>query len=576
MSSISELASNCLAELADKGLVRSTMTIRNGYLCIGERRALMVPHEARAWSWRTTVNRSLLPVSVSAENRRHLLYAVLQDLIRPELLLHSNTSTDRPLGEFDNTLAPFDNVYRVPAERSSDRVILFPIHIAIPTVFDTYERRPTQKPQTDKGFRGKFIEFFSSDEAGFFDDHLLRVLRNLFAKTEGMTALDRALVEALGRRLRAARSEVAQNLLRNGDAEEERQQGGGDWWGAVYRELPTHGACRPLSEFAAQGQRLHDDVDAIAHTYGLSRIERVALVERLLAYHFALYLVRLSSVLYRELDWAYSVIWPDRSRTPWSGRELAIRYYERRTAVPREYHAVYQGLVEQLNEAYLLLPVLNNIELAVRAVAGTAEASPAQMSDGMWAEAKEELGSFDSAQLESLREVLVFLSRMACAHAGLEDGGGPIDQLANEPVEVLFDAIRLYYSAPNQRRYPKNHHQTVFETVAGDGSTSFIQRKPFRHVVLGDDLIYLLVLTLFEHRSPDERGDSTCVPRGARELRRQRLALREFEARLADDLLIPGSDAAREDLRSALTRLGLVDRLSDVGEGNFLRHPTGV
>src|SRR5262249_40016027 len=148
-----------------------------------------------------------------AESRRHLLYAVLQDLIRPELLLHENTSTVYPLAEFRTDLEPFDPIYRVPAERGSGREILFPIHIAVPTVFDTYERQPTQKPQTDKGFRGKFIEFFSSDETGFFDDHLLRVLRNLFALTEGLTPLDRALVKALGVRVVRSREAKLHELL---------------------------------------------------------------------------------------------------------------------------------------------------------------------------------------------------------------------------------------------------------------------------------------------------------------------------------------------------------------------------
>ena len=174
MSSISEVAAEAIVRLREIGAVGDALSVDGEHLKIGERPALVVPKESRAWSWRTTVNRSLLPASVSPESRRHLLYAVLQDLIRSEVALHENTSSVDALAEMDPSLAPFDDVYRVPAERASDRVVLFPIHVAVPSVFDTYERRPTQKPQTDKGFRGKFIEFFSSDAAGFFDNHLMR------------------------------------------------------------------------------------------------------------------------------------------------------------------------------------------------------------------------------------------------------------------------------------------------------------------------------------------------------------------------------------------------------------------
>jgi hypothetical protein len=103
-----------------------------------------------------------------------------------------------------------------------------------------------------------------------------------------------------------------------------------------------------------------------------------------------------------------------------------------------------------------------------------------------------------------------------------------------------------------------------------------LQAHPYKHIVLGDELIYLLVLALFEHREDHERDDSTCVPRRARNLRRRRLPLSDFEERLQKDLLIPANDAARDDLRASLARLGLIDRLSDVGEANFLRHPTGI
>lgn len=575
MSSISDIASAALKHLLDTRAVSKALSVQDDIIHIEGRPAIAIPREGRAWSWRTTVNRSLLPASVSPENRRHLLYAVLQDLIRNDLLLHENTGSVSALAAMDPDLTPFDDVYRVPAENSSDRLVLFPIHIAVPTTFDTYERQLAQKPQTDKGFRGKFIDFFSSDETGFFDDHLLRVLRNLFARTEGMTTLDRALVRALGSRVLHGRESELRTLLGR-ERFEAAQAGQSDWWSDVYPPLPDRSDFRPLDELAAQGRRLHDDIDAIAHTYGLSRIERVAFVERILAYHFSLYMVRLTRVLCRELHWAYTTIWPERASSPWQERDLNVRFHERRTQVPREYHTEYSMLMEQLNEAYLLLPVLNNVELAIRGVAGTGGTRPVRISEGCWAEAKGELKSLSATQLSRLREVLTLLAQIARHHVGLDAEVCPPTRLTDEPVELLFDAIRMHYTSPNQRRYPKNHHQTVFDTVAGSGPSSFLQRQPYKHVALGDELIYLLVLALFEHRELNERGDSTCVPRGARQLRRQRLPLRVFEERLETDLLVPANDAAHRDLRASLARLGLIDRLSDVGEGNFLRHPTGV
>jgi hypothetical protein len=574
MSSISDVASSVLTRLIDDEAVTAALSVHEDVLHVDGNPALVVPPESRAWSWRTTVNRSLLPASVSAESRRHLLYAVLQDLIAPGLLLHNDTTSSFPLRELDSRLEPFEGVYRVPPGGGSDRIILFPIHISVPTAFDTYRRKPKDRPQTDKGFRGKFIEFFSSDEAGFFDDHLLRVLRNLFSSTEGMTPLDRALIGGLGSKVLEQREQELRTLWSN-ERFEAAQSGQSDWWPDVYLPLPDRSSFRPLDDFAEQGKRLHADIDAIAHTYGLSRIERVALVERVLGYHFALYMVRLTGVLYRELDWAHETIWPERSSSPWPRVEPVVRFHERRAQVPRGHHAEYQRLAGELQEAYLLLPVLNNIELAVRAVAAT-EDPPARMRDGCWAEAKQELASFDSARLRRTREVLTFLAQMGRHHVGLAADPCPAQRLREESVELLFDAVRMHYTAPNQRRYPRDHHQLVFDAAAGAGPTSFLQRQPFKHVVLGDELIYLLVLALFEHRRLDERGDSTCIPRDAEHLRRSRLPLRDFERRLELDLLIPADDGASRDLRASLSRLGMLDRLSDVGDGNFLRHPTGL
>lgn len=536
--------------------------------------ALEIPAPDHVGNWRATVNRSLLPASVSPESRRHLLYAVLQDFVHPEILLREDTNSARPLEEMDSSLAPFDDVYRVPA--TSGRHILFPIHIAVPTVFDTYGRRPGMKPQTDKGFRGTFVEFFSTDEASSFDPLMLRVLRDLFARTEGLTPLDKALVRALGSRLLTKREPKLRKLL--GEIRfAQMQADSAEMWKDLYKPLPDRTDFRPLHEFAEQGRRLQDDVVAIALAYGPSRIERVSFVERLFAYHFSLYMVRLTRVLYRELDWVYQYLWRGRGSSPWSGQDLVVKFHGRQANVPREHHAEYDQLMDRLNEAFLLLPVLNNIELAIRAVASSRKRSPAaRISDGQWCEAKQILASLDEGQVESVRNVLTFLSQLARHYADTENEA-TIQEVVDRPVDRLFEAVQRHYSAPDLRRYPKNHHQTVFDSTAGSGPTSFVQRQPHKHIVLGDELIYLLVLAMFERRRSEDRRDSTVpMPREANVLRRRRLPLREFEERLDQDLLVPADDAAREGLRTSLARLGLLDRLSDVGEGNFLRHPIGI
>src|SRR5262245_17559147 len=84
MSVVSEV----FAELQQIGLVSSKIARDDGVLRVEGSGALRIPPRDGPLSWRRTVNSSLLPRSISAESRRHLLYAILQDLVRPELLLH--------------------------------------------------------------------------------------------------------------------------------------------------------------------------------------------------------------------------------------------------------------------------------------------------------------------------------------------------------------------------------------------------------------------------------------------------------------------------------------------------------
>jgi len=505
-----------------------------------------------------------------------LLYAVLQDLVRSELLLHGDAEGATPLADVNADLKPFDPIYRTPPLGAAGKDILFPIHVSVPMAFDTYGRRAWsegpdaegrgRRNQTDKGFRGKFLEFLSCDEANYFDNHLIRVLRNLFARTEGLTPLDHALVDALKKRIVGSKLAELQRVPGFIDSDS-------DWWSLVYEELPEKSEFWPLQEFARQGQRLGADVQAIAHTPGLARIERVAFVERLLFYHFGLFMVRLSRNLYRELDWACQVLHSERAGPeyrPWAGRDLCIRYHSAKARVLGVPQAEYEAMMQALNEAYLLLPVLNNLELAVRVASGE---SP-QSGPLRWTEARQKLERADPAQRKLAGELVALLGEYGREIEQLDPAADDLLRLA--PVSCLFDGVRRYYSMPDNRRYPRDHHQTVFESVVRSGPESMVANRPAKHFRLGDELIYLLVLAMFEKRDILERDDTTMVPRARRKLLRGRLPLADFELRLEEDLLFPADHEATEDLRSSLARLGLLDRLSDVGEANFLRHPTGV
>jgi hypothetical protein len=555
MSYLSDTLETAVASLDEAGLVSPQIWADGEKLSIEGRAGIEMPGKEKAWSWRTTVNGSLLPISVSSENRRHLLYAVLQDLINPRLLLHQDSTSAEPLKNFRVEFAPFEGVYSMPTGGSSDRTVFFPVHASVLTAFDTYKRRPNLKPQTDKGFRGKFINFFSSDPSGNADPQLRETLTSLFARTAELTPLDRALVEALNVKLLEEKRDVLEQLAQEYTLETEARASEG-WWGNVFEPIQVE--YRPLPTFAEQGRRLADDIEGIVNARGLSRIRRVAFVEQLLAYHFALYLVRLTTTLYAELDWAYKRIWPGRSESPWSDRSLAVYYNEPRARVPTTFHDAYKTFTDQLNEAYLLLPLLNNIELAVRGVAESG--APVSIKNNMWTDARMLLDSLEEPELKQVREVLSILAKVSLAHAGTDSGSGLSGRLPSDSIELLFSAVRLHYSDPDQIRYPKEHHQLVFESVAGHGVSSFLQRHPFRHVRVGDEVLYLLVLTLFEHRD-------------FRRVQAARLPLRTLEQRLEQDLLIPARQEARMAIRDALVRLGLIDRLSDVGEGNFLRHP---
>jgi hypothetical protein len=577
-SQVSE-ASDVLAALKLRGIVSERLEVEGDLLRVRGGGTLKIPGRDGATGWRRVVNSSLLPRSISAESRRHLLYAVLQDLVAPEILLHHDGTSAGLLTRLGPEYTPFEPVYRVPGRGSSERTVVYPVHVAVPIVFDTYRRAAAQR-QTDKGFRGPFLEFFSCDNTGQQrDEGLGLVLQDLFARTSGLSALDMALVKSLSTLIAADRAAelrtlISQETLPVARAGEEGERAT-EAWKRLYQPSPAEPGYRPLPPFAEQGSRLRLDIQAIACAAGVSRIQRIAMVERLLAYHFATYLVRLSDVLYGELARASELLaCHSASGTPWQQAHVGIRYRSKTLRTRREWGRDYEDTMNRLNEAYLMLPVLNNIELAIRAAATTADQPPVPSGALSWAEALELTGSFSADRLASTREVAVFLAALGSAYVNV-----PIDQvtsLVSHPVEALFNAVRLHYTDASQRRYPRDHHQLVFEGVADQGPASFIQRRPVKHFTLGDEFIFLLVLTMFEHRDPDDRVTSTATPRTWGALRRHRMPLRQLEERLQEDLIVPADDSALEDLRNSLARLGLLDRLSDVGEANFLRHPIGV
>ena len=166
------VAERVLSALASQNLLSTRLRVVDDAIEVGSGSALL-PSDGPKASWRRTVNRSLLPRSVSSEHRRQLLYAVLQDLTKAELALREDGTEADPLGSMDQRLAPFARVHRVPVGKagSGGRRIVFPLHVAVPLAFDTYKRQPVLegpdvaasglRHQTDKGFRGAFIHFFS-------------------------------------------------------------------------------------------------------------------------------------------------------------------------------------------------------------------------------------------------------------------------------------------------------------------------------------------------------------------------------------------------------------------------------
>ena len=573
------VASEVLRELQQRGLVSARISVDGDVLAIQGSGALRIPGKDGPTSWRRTVNSSLLPRSISAESRRHLLYAILQDLVHSDLLLRRDGTTASILTPLGAEFQAFEDVYRVPAQGRSDRTVIYPVHIAIPVLFDTYRRAPAHR-QTDKGFRGPFIEFFSCDHTGQSrDDGLLLILQDLFARTSGLSALDLALVKSVSQQIEADRPDALLELTgsstlpvtRGDDAED----AAAEIWLKVYDQLPAEPTFRPLRPFAEQGVRIRMDIQAIACAAGLSRIQRIAMVERLLSYHLAAYLVRLSKVLYKELDSAVRLLRNagDEGPTEWTNADIAIRYHAKGSAVQTSWGADYQRTMIQLNEAYLMLPVLNNVELALRAIRALPGTQPIRNDRLAWADAAEGIDKLGSDRLGLLREAVTVLAAIGGSYVGVAISD--MSRLESSPVEALFDSVRLHYTDPGQRRYPGNHHQLVFEGIADHGTASFVQRRPRKHFALGDEFIFLLVLALFEHRDPEDRVTSTAT-RHRGELRRWRLPLRQLEEKLEVELLMPADDAASRDLRTSLARLGLLDRLSDVGAANFLRHPTGI
>src|SRR6516165_10684677 len=117
MSSASEIALGVLNRLQAAGVVGTRLSVDGSVLRVDGRGSLQIPTGGRRGTWRRTVNGSILPRSVSAESRRHLVYAILQDFIQPNLLLHLDTGSLRPLSSLDPRFGSFEEVYRIPGSQ---------------------------------------------------------------------------------------------------------------------------------------------------------------------------------------------------------------------------------------------------------------------------------------------------------------------------------------------------------------------------------------------------------------------------------------------------------------------------
>ena len=284
--------------------------------------------------------------------------------------------------------------------------------------------------------------------------------------------------------------------------------------------------------------------------------------------------MRLTNVLYGELAWLCSLFGPARPSL-WSGRSVTVRYHPARPT-SRQLAAwtdEYTDAMARLNEAYLMLPVLNLAEAAIRSVTTARRDDTAVAIESLqWADAKEAIERADGQRRDLALEVMRFLALLCCEYS--QSMRPTNDDLLTRPIEVLYSAVQSYYSAPENRRYPRDHHQLVFEATADVGPRSYIaRRRRDKWFCLGDELLFLIVLALFEEREP---ADRTSGPRELGELLRERVPLASLEERLERDMLVPADTQAYEALKTSLARLGLLDRLSDVGAANFLRHPLGV
>lgn len=546
----------------------SNVTVDGDDFTIGRGRA-PIPTGFHRGTWRRTVNSSLLPRSVSSESRRQMLYAIMEDRIHPLLRADRRAGHGSAvMADYRKDLAPFERVHHVPGGTAKKpRDIIFPVHIAVPILFHTYGKKTLRadgadgSQQTDKSFRGPFIDFLSSERSGERRSNLIETLQKLFADVQELGPVDFALVAAMTEEINTTRADALKKVTGSKrtslpspeQLRTDKVAVDDSPWLEVFLPLelgPGDERYRPHDDFVAHGRELAADVAAlISVTRGLSRLQRLDFIERCLAYHLSLYMVRLSDVLYRELDRATGVLY-DGAPSRWRGEEVRVRFNAGRYR--RRWHDEYKETMGRLDEAYIMLPVLNGIEVAIRtALSSSGEAI--KTKNLSWTEASELLAGADEAGRARVREVLVFLAGLGHRYVGREATAATLER----PIEALFDAIRQFYSEPSRRRYPKDHHRVVFEFAAGTGPQSFLQKKVGgAHFSLGDEQLYMLVLCEFGRR-PGER----------------RLALHEFERRLERDLVVPADQAAAEGLRESLDRLGLLERFSDVGEANFLRHP---
>jgi hypothetical protein len=568
-------------------------------------RLAALPRGEGAGSWRSTVNASLLPRSLSPESRDLTLFAVIQDQVKDDWRLHlkatpgedpsrlPNPLSEAPVGE--PRLKAFQELYRRTIKSGEQEKHFFvPIHVGIPCVFDSYTPSKT-KPQhdggpplestqqTSKGFRGPFVEFLCT-AGGTLQTSVLHALRENWMATDALNPVERAFVVAMGRRLVGARDGRAPAAL----PDRTFLEGNGRWWGEAYRPLRSASEFMPTQGFEPQHRRFVADLLAVTRAPGLGRADRIAALERVMALHFGVFIVRLAAEALHALSLASQLLGEAvPAAGHWAGAgPLVLRFHApQRGPVSRRLGEAYAETMDRLKQVHVVLPVVNMAEVALRAAirgrASQATTRPPAAGRLKWRELvaildRDPLTERERALAVTVLRVIAARARRDVRPADMASTADLLAGLDDRPLRALHDTVRDYYDGTNAR-YPKEHVQTPFEQILQVGAESVIQQKPRvgRYVAMGDDLASLLATcALHEAEGDDPANLDVGFGRADAAAPGMRIPLKTFQETLRSAYLFePADDEAWAALQRSLARQGFIDRHSDIGEANFLRVP---